>query len=94
MTDQDTDISNMGRCVVCGKPIDMRDSEDGLVVLEQTVPDWPGVDEGDIRDAMADALRRHGGAKNHTLATAYEDGDEIVLHETCHDETALPEMYA
>jgi hypothetical protein len=88
-----TDISNMGRCVVCGKPVDMRDEGDGLVVMEQHVPDEPGIGETEVREAMADALRQ-GGPKDHTLAEAYEDGEEIVLHQRCHDETMLPNLYA
>lgn len=90
-----TDISNMGRCVVCGKPIDMQDEEHELVIMEQNVPDIDGITERDVREGMAEAIRRGGGTpQDHTLAKAYEDGEEIVMHQSCHDETALPDLYA
>lgn len=89
----DIDLSNMGRCVVCGDTIDMRDEGSNLVVMEQNVPDHPDVDEQDVRKSMADALRRYDEPQNHTLATAYEEGKEIVMHAECHDDTALPDLY-
>lgn len=90
----DIDISNMGRCVVCGRPVDMRDEGSTLIVMEQDEIDHPGVDKQDAREAISRALRRYDAPQNHTLATAYDDGDEIVMHEECHDETALPDLYA
>jgi hypothetical protein len=88
------DISNMGRCVVCGRTIDMRDEDETLVVMEQTVPDHPDVDKQDVRAAMVRALSHEESPENYSLKQAYEDGEEIVMHEECHDKTSLPDMYA
>lgn len=88
------DTSNMGRCVRCGETVDMRDERDGLVIMEQNDPDHPDVNVDDVREAMAQAIRRSGNPEDEPLAVAYEDGEEIVLHEECHDESALPDMYA
>jgi len=88
------DLSNVGRCVRCGEPIDMRDEGDNLVVMEDNEPDHPDVDVEDVRDGMADAIRAIGGPEDEPLAVAYEEGEEIVLHEDCHDESALPELYS
>jgi len=63
-------------------------------VMEQNAPDHSDVGLGDVREAMARAIRRAGDPKDEPLAVAYEDGDEIVLHEVCHDESPLPGMYA
>jgi alkylated DNA repair dioxygenase AlkB len=71
----------------------MEHAGDELVVMEQNVPDWDGIDEQDVREAMADALRRDDAVESHTLAQAYEDGEEIVMHQDCHDKTSLPMMY-
>lgn len=93
MTDSKPTPSNMGRCVVCGEPIDMEDSGDRLVCMETPNPDYPGVNEQDAREAMARALRRDDAPESHTLAQAYEDGKEIIMHSRCHDKTELPNLY-
>jgi hypothetical protein len=98
MTPQDgTDLSNMGRCVRCGDTIDMRDDGDEIVVYENNVPDHPEIDEQDVRDAMGEAIRsvansQDGQQADHTIADAWEDGEEITLHASCYAESVLPDM--
>lgn len=86
-------LSNAVRCVVCGDPIDMEHAGDELVVMETPNPDVEGFDETDVREAMARALRRDDSPESHTLAQAYEDGEEIVMHSRCHDDTEMPNLY-
>lgn len=80
------------RCVVCGEPIEM-DEGDTLNVMETPDPDHPDFTEEDAREAMARALRRQASPESEMLAQAYENGEEITMHERCHDETALPDLY-
>lgn len=86
--------TNMGRCVVCGKTIDMRDAGHNLVIMEREEPDHPDVSIEDASGALADALRREGSPESHMLADAYESGEELIMHEECHDKTAMPSLYA
>lgn len=87
------DTSNMGRCVLCGEPIDMRDAGDELIVVELPVPDHPAIDEADIRESMADVLRRYQTVADCRLASAFESGGEVRMHGECHDRTSLPELF-
>lgn len=93
ISDGGVDVSNMGRCVVCGGTIDMEHEDDLLVVMEDPDPDVEGITAEDGREAIARALRRDDSPESHTLAQAYEEGQEIVMHSRCHDETALPNLY-
>lgn len=92
MTDSESTPSNMGRCVVCGSPIDL-ESGDRLALMEGGDLEDTDFDEQDRREAMAEALRRDDAPESHTLAKAYEDGKEIIMHEECHDKTYLTELY-
>lgn len=88
------DTSNMGRCIVCGKPIDMRDDDANLVLMEQHEIEHPEFDRQDANEAIADALRTIGGSENHAIADAYESGEEIKMHEECHEESDMDSLYA
>lgn len=89
----DHDISNMGRCDICGKPIDMRDAGDELATMEFNEPDDDRFSADDIRDAMVRALR--GGSPtpaDHMLADAIEESGTYVAHQRCVDESSIPDM--
>lgn len=90
-----TDVSVLGRCAVCNEQLTLEDEGDSIVVLEDNVPDVDGITIQDVREGVAAALRRYDGSANQALARAYEEFDrEIVLHDSCHDQTALDQLYA
>lgn len=86
-----TDISNLGRCDVCGEPIDMRDAEDELVIFE-SADDVEGFSVEDMSRAMEDALRRSGTPEDHAAADAFVENNGFVGHARCVEQTALTDM--
>ena len=83
-------IRNMGRCDVCGKPIDMEHAEDELVIMEND--DEHGFSEEEIAQAMADALRRTGRPEDYSAAKAYEEDGGFMAHEECYQKTSIPDF--
>lgn len=81
MTTNDMDISNMGRCRICGKPVDLRDQGDELAITE--FGEYIPADEG--RKAVVDALRSVGTPESHAAADAIEDEGDILAHGDCMD---------
>lgn len=89
---EDIDTSNMGRCDVCGKPIDMRDAGDDLVIMEAGDPEPDGHTEQDAIDAMVRALRGVGTPEDHAVADAYEEEGGFKAHEECYQKTSIPDF--
>jgi len=90
-TSDDIDLSNFGRCDLCGEPIDLRDAGDEMVMWERTD------DHEDFGEAIAEALRRCGGdPMTLNLAEMLEERGMagVILHQRCLDETAFAEMAA
>ncbi len=86
----DHDLSNMGRCDVCGEPVDMRDEGDELVIMENA-GDGEFDDEA-IAQAMARALRRSGKPEDYSAAKAYEEDGGFMAHEECYQKTSIPDF--
>jgi len=87
------DTSNMGRCCICGAPIDLRDEGHDLVAIEQDgdLDDTP-VTQDDANAAIADALVRLGGPENHALADAIEGQGEPIMHAECEQQTSWDQL--
>jgi hypothetical protein len=85
-------LPNVGRCVVCGNIIDVDDGE-RVIAMEVPAIKVESITEEDARNAIARALRYDDAPESHTLASAYEDGEDIILHPACHDATSLPSIY-
>lgn len=87
------DLSNQGRCDVCGKPIDMRDAGDNLATMEFDEPDVDGITIEDARAAMVDALRAGDASpEDHMLADAIEERGTYAAHQRCVDESSIPDF--
>lgn len=85
------DLSYMGECDICGKPIDMRDAGHELVTMEQGDPP-EGFEEADVVDAMVRALRGCGKPEDHAAADAYEEEGGFIAHERCYQMTSIPDF--
>lgn len=89
-----SDASNVGRCDICGKPMDMRDAGDEVVVYEAGDPgEWgANIDRQDMIDAFVRALRRDGSPESHAAADEYEKDGELAAHDQCIQKTNIPDM--
>lgn len=87
------DTSNFGRCDICGKPIDLRDAGHSLITNEQMEPDHPDVDKQDAVDAVAQAIRRSGDAKDRMLADVYEGDGNFRVHGDCMEDSVLSDIF-
>lgn len=83
------DISNMGRCDVCGKPIDMEHEQDNLYIMSTEETEAPEK----MAEAMADALRRCGRPEDHAVADAFEEENGFKAHSRCYEDTSIPEKF-
>lgn len=76
--------SNMGRCDICGKPIDLEAGQK-LTVSDGGLPD----DEG-FWDSLANHLERQGKPADYTLAEAFREQHGYKAHRSCMQGTSWP----
>jgi hypothetical protein len=92
-------LSNAGRCDVCGKTVDMRDSGDTLVMpefgnLDDEVKDEHGLTEQDVIDGVAAALERVGeSGADYELARLIREDGSFRAHKSCLDETNYSKLF-
>ena len=90
--------TNAGRCDICGEIIDMRDSDDRLVMSEYDVYDEEVKEANDFTaqdaaDAVADALESIGGSKyDLQLAHVIRENLEMKVHRGCLDKTSYSKL--
>lgn len=97
-TDQHPDLGPdyLGRCDICGEPIDLEHAGDTLVTA--TREDFGTVDDDDVPvdvppaeaiKAVLDALDATCNTYDDMLATALREHDGYAVHDRCLDKTSL-----
>lgn len=79
--------SNMGRCDICGKTIDLEHNDDRLVCTE--VPDVDGFTRQTILDSIVRALERAGSVEDVAAADAFKEKMSLESHKSCWKKTCL-----
>lgn len=88
-----TDPSNLGRCDVCGEPIDLSGrGEEQELHIEEFGGEGIPVSAQQASDAVADALERLGGPKNEMLADHIREEHGYKVDGECYEETGLSEL--
>lgn len=88
-----SDVSNMGRCDICGEPVDLRDDEDELVMVTkgELGNEAHGIPPEEAAHAMADALEASDNVKDDMVAEALREDTGYRLHGRCYEETTIPD---
>lgn len=83
--------SNMGRCDICGKTVDLEHADDEMVIAagEDFGNEEEGISADEAIDAIVRALDRSDNVKDDMLADALREEQSYRVHQRCLDETTL-----
>lgn len=84
-----TSMIEMGRCGVCGRPIDPEEERVGSIDPTDVEDDLEGVSDKDLIDAVVRALRGSRKPKDHTAANEIEENGVLNGHSSCIDGLSL-----